>query len=163
RRGLGLHFPQLGRGPGRQRCIGRALAARAADLSRVSIRGRVARYVARGRAAAARLAAADARCRADRRRHEVAVYMRSDIAVVILAGGEGSRIGGAKPLRPFAGERLIDRALGQAARWSDLVAIAVRDPAQAEPVEVPMIADAPEIEGPLGGLAAALHFGADSG
>jgi molybdopterin-guanine dinucleotide biosynthesis protein A len=89
--------------------------------------------------------------------------MRNDIAVVILAGGEGSRLGGAKPLRPFAGERLIDRALQPAAGWSDLVAVAVRDPAQVEPVDVPMIADVPDIEGPLGGLAAALHFGANGG
>ena len=84
--------------------------------------------------------------------------MRPNVAVVILAGGEGSRIGGAKPLQLLAGERLIDRALRQAAGWSNLVAIAVRDPAQVEPVHVPMIPDVPEIAGPLGGLAAALRF-----
>ena len=48
--------------------------------------------------------------------------------MVILAGGEGSRIGGGKPLMRLAGERLIDRALRTARGWSDLIAVAVRDP-----------------------------------
>ena len=42
-------------------------------------------------------------------------------AVVVLAGGQGSRIGGHKPLRLLSGERLIDRAVRQSRRWSDLV------------------------------------------
>jgi len=32
--------------------------------------------------------------------------MSTDVAIVILAGGEGSRIGGGKPLIELAGERL---------------------------------------------------------
>lgn len=88
--------------------------------------------------------------------------MSADLAVVILAGGEGSRIGGGKPLKRLAGERLIDRALRIAGRWSDLIAIAVREPAQVRPVNATLIADEPHVGGPLAGLAAALRFGAES-
>jgi molybdopterin-guanine dinucleotide biosynthesis protein A len=82
----------------------------------------------------------------------------SGVAVVVLAGGEGRRIGGAKPLRTFAGERLIDRALRLAQDWSDLVAVAVRDPAQVAPLDAVLIADDEAVAGPLGGLAAGLRF-----
>jgi molybdopterin-guanine dinucleotide biosynthesis protein A len=83
--------------------------------------------------------------------------MRNDAALVILAGGEGRRIGGAKPLRAFGGERLIDRALRQARVWSDLIAIAVRGASQVEPVEAVLIRDR-DIPGPLGGLISGLEF-----
>ena len=85
--------------------------------------------------------------------------MRRDIAVVILAGGEGRRIGGDKPVQMLAGERLIDRALRQARRWSHHVAVAVRAPTQVQPVDATLLADEPGVEGPLGGLIAALRFG----
>jgi molybdopterin-guanine dinucleotide biosynthesis protein A len=81
-----------------------------------------------------------------------------DLAVVILAGGEGRRIGGAKPLREFAGDRLIDRALRLAAAWSDAIAIAVRDSSQVGEQQARLIADDPDVEGPLGGLIAGLRF-----
>lgn len=85
------------------------------------------------------------------------------IAAVVLAGGEGRRIGGGKPLRVLGGETLLARALGQADAFSDRVALAVRDPAQVEaPGGVAVIPDAP-IEGPLGGLAAALGWARDQG
>jgi molybdopterin-guanine dinucleotide biosynthesis protein A len=83
--------------------------------------------------------------------------MKSDVVVVILAGGEGRRIGGDKPLKRFGGERLIDRALRQAHQWSDLIVIAVRDAAQLEPLHAPLIKDE-DIPGPLGGLLSALRF-----
>jgi len=79
------------------------------------------------------------------------------IAVVVLAGGEGRRMGGAKPLRLLGGRTLINRAVGQARFWSDLVAVSVREIGQAGPVAVPEIIDV-EGEGPLAGLAAALGF-----
>ena len=82
--------------------------------------------------------------------------------MVVLAGGEGRRIGGRKPLLMLAGERLIDRALRQARTWSDLVAVAARDPAQVEPLDTPIIRDDPQIAGPLAGLASALRFGAQA-
>jgi molybdopterin-guanine dinucleotide biosynthesis protein A len=85
------------------------------------------------------------------------------IAVVVLAGGEGRRIGGSKPLRVLRGERLIDRAVRFGRRSSDLVAVAVRDRGQVRSVEAPIIVDEPNIAGPLGGLVSALFFGAKSG
>lgn len=87
----------------------------------------------------------------------------SATAVVILAGGEGRRIGGGKPAKVVAGQRLIDRALGSAREWSSRVAVAVRDAAQVEPVDVPIVADAPNLAGPLAGLLSAFRFGASAG
>jgi molybdopterin-guanine dinucleotide biosynthesis protein A len=87
--------------------------------------------------------------------------MKQDVAIVILAGGEGRRIGGDKPLLELAGERLIDRALRNASRWSTVVAVAVRDPAQVEPVAAPVIVDQDDIAGPVAGLLSALRFGAE--
>jgi len=84
--------------------------------------------------------------------------MSPEIAVVILAGGEGSRLGGGKPLRILGGERLIDRAVRQARMWSATLAVAVRDAAQVRGCKVEMIQDREDVEGPLGGLASALQF-----
>ena len=84
------------------------------------------------------------------------------LAVVILAGGEGKRIGGDKPLRLLGGARLIDRAEDAARSWSDVLAVAVRDPAQAGEIDVPLVIDDRLIEGPLAGLASALRFARES-
>lgn len=86
-----------------------------------------------------------------------------NIAVVILAGGEGSRIGGNKPLRRLGGKRLIDRAQAQAEQWSQIVAIAVRVAGQVGRSELTCISDVEGIEGPLSGLAAGLNFAGDAG
>ena len=81
-----------------------------------------------------------------------------EIAAVVLAGGEGRRMGGSKPQRVLAGRTLLERAAAQASTFSDLTAVAVRDLAQAAaPDGLPPIEDAPW-EGPLGGLASALAF-----
>jgi len=69
--------------------------------------------------------------------------------IVILAGGEGRRIGGGKPLRQLGGETLLDRALRRARGWSNDVLVATAQ------------TDIPGIEGPLGGVAAALEWGGD--
>jgi molybdopterin-guanine dinucleotide biosynthesis protein A len=73
--------------------------------------------------------------------------------IVILAGGEGSRIGGNKPQRLLGGETLLERALRRARSWSDEVLIAARAGGD--------LADDPAIAGPLGGVAAALALGGD--
>jgi molybdopterin-guanine dinucleotide biosynthesis protein A len=86
----------------------------------------------------------------------------TDVAVVILAGGEGRRIGGSKPLRRLEGSRLIDRALDLAWRWSNVVAVAVRCPSQGPSVGAELVEDEP-IEGPLGGLGAGLKFARANG
>ena len=73
--------------------------------------------------------------------------------IVILAGGEGRRIGGGKPQLLLGGETLLDRALRQARSWSGEVLVAARDGGDLQ--------DDPTIEGPLGGVAAALALGGD--
>jgi len=69
--------------------------------------------------------------------------------IVILAGGEGRRIGGGKPQRLLGGVTLLDRALRIAHSWSDDVLVA--DGAT----------DLPGIEGPLGAIAGAFALGGD--
>jgi molybdopterin-guanine dinucleotide biosynthesis protein A len=80
-----------------------------------------------------------------------------NFAVVLLAGGEGRRIGGDKPQRPLAGETLIDRATATARLWSDDVCLAIRN-GQAEVRGTRTLHDDPAIEGPLAGIASALAY-----
>lgn len=87
----------------------------------------------------------------------------NDRVVLILAGGEGRRIGGDKPQRWLAGMRLIDHALRLAARWTDEPVVAARSLAQLGPLDARIIADDPGIEGPLGGLAAGLEHARRTG
>ena len=82
--------------------------------------------------------------------------MSRGLLVALLAGGEGRRIGGAKPQRRFGGETLLARALRTARHWSEDLKVVVRAPDQAD--GAPFLLDDPAIAGPLGGLAAALRF-----
>lgn len=85
--------------------------------------------------------------------------MNRDLAVVVLAGGEGRRMGGDKPLRLLAGISLISRALAKARAYSPLVAVSVRRPEQVgAEADAPLIGDWMGVEGPLAGLAAGLDF-----
>lgn len=84
------------------------------------------------------------------------------IAVLILAGGEGSRMGGGKPLRPLGGRTLLDRAIEKARAWSDEVAVAVRHSGQLPAQDVRCLIDPPGLEGPLAGLASALRLGCET-
>lgn len=81
----------------------------------------------------------------------------SAVAVLVLAGGEGRRIGGGKPLRRLGGSTLLERALATARGFSDRVAIAA-DVTEIGPQDVPVLADLPDCHGPLGGLAAGLAW-----
>lgn len=80
-----------------------------------------------------------------------------DTVAVILAGGEGRRMGGNKPLQHLEGERLIDIAISRVRGWNIEVAVAVRYAGQVPGIDVPEICDA-EFEGPLAGLVAALRW-----
>jgi len=81
------------------------------------------------------------------------------IAVVVLAGGEGRRMGGGKPLRMLEGRPLIEHALEIARCQSSLVAVAVQSPAQVDHrSDVVLLPDAPQPRGPLAGLVSALAF-----
>lgn len=80
------------------------------------------------------------------------------VAAVILAGGMGSRIGGNKPRRIFAGQSLLSHMLGHARTAASIVAVAMRDTDQIPlPPAISVIRDAPG-EGPMAGLWAAGRF-----
>jgi molybdopterin-guanine dinucleotide biosynthesis protein A len=79
--------------------------------------------------------------------------------VVVLAGGEGRRMGGAKPLRAYGPTTLIGRAVELAASYGETVAVAVRDPAQlGATTPAHLLFDDPALGGPIAGLASALRF-----
>lgn len=85
-----------------------------------------------------------------------------NVAILILAGGEGRRIGGDKPLRLLAGRTLLERAIDRARDWSDEVAVAARSATQVGEPGVPILIDPPGLEGPIGGLASALRLGRET-
>jgi molybdopterin-guanine dinucleotide biosynthesis protein A len=89
--------------------------------------------------------------------------MVRDLVVLVLAGGEGSRIGGGKPLRRLGGETMISRAVAAARGWSDEVRVAVRAFGALGALDAAELCDDPAIEGPLGGLAAGLRFARAAG
>jgi molybdopterin-guanine dinucleotide biosynthesis protein A len=80
------------------------------------------------------------------------------ISVVVLAGGEGRRIGGGKPLRRLGGATLIARALDRAHGWSDEVAVSVRATGAGLGADAHVLVDDPAVEGPLAGIASALRY-----
>lgn len=86
-------------------------------------------------------------------------------AVVILAGGEGRRMGGRKPERLLAGRPLIVHAAERAAMWGAPVAVALRREEQwpLRGPDVRLVLDDPAMEGPLAGLSAALAWAASLG
>ncbi|HEY0649349.1 molybdenum cofactor guanylyltransferase [Phenylobacterium sp.] len=85
-------------------------------------------------------------------------------AVVVLAGGEGRRMGGAKPLRPFGQTTLVAHALGLARRWSRVMALSVRAADQVAGVTgVQLIRDDRGVPGPAAGLASAFAFATEQG
>lgn len=84
-------------------------------------------------------------------------------AIVVLAGGEGARMGGDKPLRLWRGQRLIDRALALAHGYGEDVAIAVRRADQIGATRERQLVDRPDVAGPLAGLHSALAFAAECG
>ena len=81
-----------------------------------------------------------------------------DLVAVILAGGDGRRIGGGKPNIRLDGRRLIDRAIDHVAEWRIPARLSVREPGQVYPARLPEVVDDPRIEGPLGGLLGALAW-----
>lgn len=89
--------------------------------------------------------------------------MTPGLLVVVLAGGEGRRMGGGKPLRLFRGRTLLAHALERAFSWSSRVAVSVRSPDQVGPVAPPLVLDTPGVQGPLAGLSAALSFAREQG
>ncbi|HEX5011929.1 MAG TPA: NTP transferase domain-containing protein [Planctomycetota bacterium] len=83
---------------------------------------------------------------------------RAALSVLVLAGGEGRRLGGRKDGLPFGDGTLLQRALDLAASLSDDVVCAPgRWPAPAGlTAGVRVVADDARVEGPLAGLLAGL-------
>lgn len=81
------------------------------------------------------------------------------VHVLVLAGGEGRRMGGGKPDRLLGGKRLIAHALAIAHALSPAVAVGVRDADQvlAYPDQF-CVEDDPVLHGPLASLAAGLRW-----
>ncbi len=85
-------------------------------------------------------------------------------SIVVLAGGEGRRMEGVKPMRILGGRTLLERAMQWACSRSWDVALSVRAMDQLTPFEeVPILLDDPAIPGPLAGVASALRFAAGRG
>lgn len=84
---------------------------------------------------------------------------------VILAGGQGRRMGGAdKALLPLAGESLIARIAARFAPQVEHLAIAANgDPARFAGLGLPVLPDAPPSRGPLSGILAGLDWAAPLG
>ena len=86
------------------------------------------------------------------------------LAIVVLAGGEGRRMEGAKPMRLLAGRTLLERAMQWACSRSWDVAVSARSMDQLTPFEeAPVLLDDPAIPGPLAGIASAMAFAAGRG
>lgn len=81
-----------------------------------------------------------------------------DVAIVIAAGGDGVRMGGAKPARLLAGRRLIDFAVAWALQNSEVVALAVRTGDTDWGTGLPMLVDRHADVGPISALASAFRF-----
>lgn len=84
------------------------------------------------------------------------------VPIVVLAGGQGSRIGGNKSERLLAGVSLLDRALAKAAKYSSSVMVSVGTGKCTLPPNIGMLEDEDFIDGPIAGLAAALNFASDA-
>ena len=87
----------------------------------------------------------------------------SRVAIAVLAGGEGSRIGGGKPLIRLGGKTLIEQAFERAHSWSNLAVASIRSTDQLGFHQRPWIVDAPGIAGPLAGLVASLGWAREQG
>lgn len=83
----------------------------------------------------------------------------AEIATLVLAGGDGRRIGGAKSQRLLNGRRLLDFALDAARRTGGPVAVGVRSRTRGDNLGgAEIVLDSPEIEGPLASLTAGLRW-----
>jgi molybdopterin-guanine dinucleotide biosynthesis protein A len=89
------------------------------------------------------------------------------IPAVILAGGAGTRLGGAdKAFLPLNGEPLISHLLRRLTPQADKIAVSANaDPARFAALNLPVLPDAPDHagKGPLAGVAAGLAWAGATG
>ena len=84
--------------------------------------------------------------------------VKQPAAIVVAAGGDGVRIGGAKASRLLGERRLVDHALAWAMQHSDAVALAVRAGAPDWGTGLPLLVDRHTGIGPISALASAFAF-----
>ncbi|PKP78976.1 MAG: hypothetical protein CVT81_01410 [Alphaproteobacteria bacterium HGW-Alphaproteobacteria-3] len=81
-----------------------------------------------------------------------------EFGVIILAGGDGARIGGRKAERFLAGKRLIDHVSALVNGLQVPAVVNVRQRGQVGKTCLPEITDHPAAEGPLAGLLAGMDW-----
>ena len=87
--------------------------------------------------------------------------MTMPIPIVVLAGGDGARIGGGKPQKSLAGRPLLHHAIAKAEIYSPSVLVSVSAADCPLPGNVARLLDGGKISGPMAGLAAALKFASE--
>jgi molybdopterin-guanine dinucleotide biosynthesis protein A len=91
-------------------------------------------------------------------------HSAGETVAIVLAGGDGRRMGGSKPLRRIGTTTLVANAADLARAYCPTVAVAVRSLDQLGlGVKAEQVIDLPGFEGPLAGLAAGLHFAQQRG
>ena len=88
-----------------------------------------------------------------------AALYRGSLAAVVLAGGQGRRMGCPKALLPFGHETMLQRVVRklQEVAWPVVVVLAPHQPVPELPTDVLMARDDQEAQGPLCGLWAGLN------
>lgn len=89
--------------------------------------------------------------------------MTGPLLVVLLAGGEGRRIGGRKPERMLGGRSLLKHAIDRARGYGGTLVLSQRAGLELGNPELPRLLDSPKVAGPLAGLAAAFNTASISG
>ncbi|WP_017932514.1 molybdenum cofactor guanylyltransferase [Robiginitomaculum antarcticum] len=87
----------------------------------------------------------------------------SKICTLIVAGGQGRRIGGHKADTELCGKRLIDHTIQRAENWDLPIYIGLRRHGQVLTPGYFQILDKADIEGPLSGIIAGLAFAKKEG
>lgn len=87
----------------------------------------------------------------------------SKLCTLVVSGGQGRRIGGHKADIKLCGTRLIDHVLHRAEDWALPTFIQVRHQAQVQTPGYVQLLDRLDIEGPLSGIVAGLHFAKGEG
>lgn len=81
------------------------------------------------------------------------------MTVLILAGGDGRRMGGSKPMQALRGQTLVEHSLYKARQWSSNIIISVRRLDQVPASEHLVLVDPLGIVGPLAGISAVRSLG----
>src|SRR5512138_1558865 len=83
-------------------------------------------------------------------------YNAAMLSVVIQAGGQSTRMGENKALKPFLGRPLIQRVLARLSPVADELIVTTNQPADFSFLSLPLLPDLRPGRGPLGGLFTAL-------